>query len=86
MTSIAARLAGILLAGLAAVAVAGPASARVSCEAIYNARCKSCHEPPVERAPSRADLAQRPAADVARSLTTGIMKPMAVGLSPSPTA
>ena len=50
-------------------------------EAVFGLRCKMCHEPALERAPSLADLAQRPAGDVQKALTTGIMKPMAEGLS-----
>jgi polyvinyl alcohol dehydrogenase (cytochrome) len=50
--------------------------------AVFNARCKSCHEPPVGRAPGRAELAQRPRADIVRAMSGGIMTPMAAGLSP----
>jgi polyvinyl alcohol dehydrogenase (cytochrome) len=50
---------------------------------IFNARCKSCHEPPVDRAPGRAELAIRPRADVVAALTRGVMAPMAQGLSQS---
>jgi len=50
-------------------------------EAVFAAHCKICHEPPVERAPSRPDLAKRPRADVMTALTAGIMAPMAKGLS-----
>src|SRR3954470_21290871 len=65
---------------LGAAAQAQPA-AQTSGEAVYNTRCKACHEGGVERAPNRADLAQRPAADIAHALSDGIMKPMAQGLS-----
>jgi len=61
--------------------MAAPAIAQPSGQAVFEARCKSCHEPPVERAPSRADLANRPAADIEKALTAGIMKPMAGGMS-----
>jgi polyvinyl alcohol dehydrogenase (cytochrome) len=50
-------------------------------KAVFENRCKSCHEPAVGRAPGRADLANRPAADIVTALTSGIMKPMAAGLS-----
>src|SRR5580700_5049350 len=50
---------------------------------IFNARCKSCHEPPVDRAPGRAELALRPRADIVAALTRGVMAPMAQGLSES---
>jgi polyvinyl alcohol dehydrogenase (cytochrome) len=49
---------------------------------VWETRCKSCHEPPVERAPGRAQIAQRPAADIVTALTAGVMVPMAQGLSP----
>ena len=50
-------------------------------QTIYETRCKACHEGGAARAPSRADLAQRPAGDIVQALTTGIMAPMAQGLS-----
>jgi polyvinyl alcohol dehydrogenase (cytochrome) len=53
----------------------------LSGEAVYNARCKSCHEPAVERAPSRAELVFHTPADIVTALTTGVMAPMAKGLS-----
>jgi polyvinyl alcohol dehydrogenase (cytochrome) len=62
---------------LAQQAAAQPASG----EAIFNARCKSCHEPPVERAPGRTELAFRPRKDIVAALSTGVMVPMAQGLS-----
>jgi polyvinyl alcohol dehydrogenase (cytochrome) len=50
-------------------------------EAVFNARCKTCHEPAVERAPTRAELAFRAPADIVSALTAGVMAPMAKGLS-----
>lgn len=49
---------------------------------LFNARCKGCHDPAVERAPSLAELAIRPRADIVAALTSGIMKERAEGLSP----
>jgi polyvinyl alcohol dehydrogenase (cytochrome) len=49
---------------------------------LFDQRCKSCHEPAIERAPSRGALAVRPASEIAASLTNGAMAPMAAGLSP----
>jgi polyvinyl alcohol dehydrogenase (cytochrome) len=62
---------------------AGPAGAQAPTgpEAIFQARCKACHEPAVERAPSRADFRQRTAESVVEALTRGVMAPMAQGLS-----
>jgi polyvinyl alcohol dehydrogenase (cytochrome) len=50
-------------------------------QAVFNARCKNCHDPAIERAPGRAELAIRPRADIVKALTTGMMVPMAQGLS-----
>lgn len=50
---------------------------------VFAERCKSCHEPAVERAPTRAELAFRTPADVVTALTVGVMAPMAKGLSRS---
>jgi len=50
-------------------------------ETVFNARCKGCHEPAIERAPNRATLATLPAATIVDALTNGVMKPMATGLS-----
>ncbi len=50
-------------------------------EALFNARCKSCHEPAIERAPGRTELALRPREGIVTALTTGVMAPMAQGLS-----
>ena len=52
-------------------------------EAVFNARCKSCHDPAIERAPGRSELALRSKAQIAQSLTAGVMVPMAKDLSAS---
>ena len=53
-------VAGLLSAGLILAASTGAAQqagrgggAAIDAEALFAARCKSCHEPPVQRAPSR---------------------------------
>jgi polyvinyl alcohol dehydrogenase (cytochrome) len=66
---------------LGALGQAQETAQRPSGEAVYNARCKSCHEPAVERAPTRAELSFRAPADIVTALTTGVMAPMAKGLS-----
>jgi polyvinyl alcohol dehydrogenase (cytochrome) len=48
---------------------------------VYENRCKACHDGGNPRAPSRADLNQRAPGDIVAALTSGIMKPMAQGLS-----
>jgi polyvinyl alcohol dehydrogenase (cytochrome) len=68
--------------GLAAFSLAQQAAtAAANGEAIFVARCKSCHDPAVERAPGRLELAFRPRADIVAALATGVMAPMAQGLS-----
>ena len=50
---------------------------------LFAARCAGCHEPAVERAPSREALRQRTSEAVVQVLTTGSMNPFAQGLSPA---
>ena len=77
MRTILALICSVVLAGFALTSSAQAATG----EAVFNERCKMCHEPAIERAPSLADLAKRPASDIVAALTNGIMKPMAEGLS-----
>ncbi len=67
--------------GSSEIALAQAPAPGPSGEAVFKARCKSCHEPAVERAPTRAELAFRAPADIVTSLTTGVMAAMAKGLS-----
>ncbi|MEY3260572.1 MAG: hypothetical protein RIT46_1401, partial [Pseudomonadota bacterium] len=50
-------------------------------QALYDLRCKSCHEPAQGRAPGREQLVQRSASDIFVSLKSGAMKAMSQGLS-----
>ncbi|HEX3366977.1 PQQ-binding-like beta-propeller repeat protein [Phenylobacterium sp.] len=50
-------------------------------EELFNARCKGCHMPPVEHAPSRTELAAQFPNVISDALKTGKMQPMAAGLS-----
>jgi mono/diheme cytochrome c family protein len=68
-----------ILAGSAA-GQAAPDKARG--EAIFEERCKACHDPAVDRAPTREELAAKPPADIVAALTTGPMVPVAEGLTP----
>jgi mono/diheme cytochrome c family protein len=79
--------------GLALVAVAGAAALATSAvsqtapdeakgQAIFEERCKACHDPAVDRAPSREDLAAMPPAGIIAALTPGPMVPVAEGLTP----
>jgi polyvinyl alcohol dehydrogenase (cytochrome) len=74
-------LLGLAIAAVSAVSFSAQAQTATSGAAIYESRCKGCHEGGVQRAPSRANLAQRPPADIVHALTSGIMAPMAQGLS-----
>ncbi|WP_394762733.1 PQQ-binding-like beta-propeller repeat protein [Phenylobacterium sp.] len=75
-------LAGLALAATSVISFSAQAQpAAPDGQAIYETRCKACHGGGNPRAPSRADLAQRPAADIVAALTGGIMAPMAQGLS-----
>ena len=51
--------------------------------ALFETKCKTCHDPAVDRAPDRAALRQRTPEQVVQSLTRGSMNPMAAGLSPA---
>jgi polyvinyl alcohol dehydrogenase (cytochrome) len=66
---------------LAALSPALRAAPAATGSEIFEQRCKSCHDPAVERAPGKVELAARPRADIIVALTSGIMAPMAQGLS-----
>jgi polyvinyl alcohol dehydrogenase (cytochrome) len=71
-----------ILSSLSALAWAQSASATsVSAAAIFNEKCKSCHEPAVERAPGIAALASYDRSHVISALEKGVMAPMARDLS-----
>jgi len=65
-------------------AVAAEASATdlaVKGELLFKVRCASCHDPAIDRAPPRDRLARRFPDDITAALTSGVMQPMAAGLS-----
>jgi polyvinyl alcohol dehydrogenase (cytochrome) len=69
--------------GMSSVVFAAPAPApQANGEALFQANCKGCHEPALDRAPTRTDMAQRSAVDITRVLTDGPMQPMTAGMSP----
>jgi polyvinyl alcohol dehydrogenase (cytochrome) len=76
------------LTALAAVSLSGvvwaaPAPApQADGEALFQAHCKMCHEPALDRAPTRTDMAQRSAVDLSQILTNGPMQPMAADMTP----
>src|SRR4051812_12448437 len=51
--------------------------------ALFETKCKTCHDPAVDRAPDRAALRQRTPEQVVTTLTRGSMNPMAAGLTPA---
>ena len=76
------------LAAGVALAIAAPfAASNVTAqqpadgEALFNARCKTCHDPAIDRAPNRTALAAMRASDIVDILTNGVMAPMAGGMS-----
>lgn len=48
---------------------------------VFKQRCATCHDPNIERAPSKQQLAQRWPDEIVTVLTKGVMKPMAEGMS-----
>ncbi|MDB5441283.1 MAG: pvadh, partial [Caulobacteraceae bacterium] len=66
-----------------ATAAQAPAQQTPDGAALFDLRCKMCHEPAISRAPDRATLASMPAASIVDALTNGVMVPMAGGLTPA---
>lgn len=56
-------------------------AAQASGEVLFSQRCERCHEPPIEGAPSQADLGEYDPQAIARALKGGPMTAMAKGLS-----
>jgi polyvinyl alcohol dehydrogenase (cytochrome) len=78
----AARILIVANAWLSAVLAGQPvADKAVSGAAVFDMRCKSCHEPAIERAPNRVDLSFRSRDSIVSALTTGVMAPLTNGLS-----
>jgi polyvinyl alcohol dehydrogenase (cytochrome) len=71
---------GLVALGLPLAAQAQTASPGAG-EQVFATRCKACHDPNIDRAPSKAALATYPAAQIVDALTNGVMKPMAAGMS-----
>jgi polyvinyl alcohol dehydrogenase (cytochrome) len=53
----------------------------VNGEPIFKAKCSQCHDPAIDRAPTRVELGARAPEDVYDALSIGAMKGMATGLS-----
>ena len=83
----------VLLVSLAQAAIAEGATERAATSAeaaaavvahgenLFKTRCASCHDPAVDRAPPKVALTRHFPDDLAATLKTGIMQPMAAGLS-----
>ena len=76
-------LLAIVGAAASALATTGPAGAQATgtSEALFKGHCSGCHEPAIERAPSRQQIGQRPPAQIVDALTHGVMATMAKDLS-----
>jgi polyvinyl alcohol dehydrogenase (cytochrome) len=81
-TAIAALLMAAGLAGVAVSQQPPPQPAGGDAASVFDARCKNCHDPAKDRAPSRESLAQRTPDNIVAALSTGVMKTFADGLSP----
>ena len=76
-------LMALLVAVAASCAITTSAAAQTAggSEALFKGHCAGCHEPPIERALSRAQIGQRSPAQLTDILTQGVMAPMAAGMS-----
>ena len=78
-------LAAAPVAGGLAVVFASMGSAAEAPEmdggVLFKERCASCHDPAIDRAPTRETMATRPASELVEVMTKGAMQPMADGLS-----
>lgn len=81
LAAIAAWLAAMSAGAAIAQPAAGAASPVDLGAKVFKERCATCHDPAVERAPSRTDMANYFAETVKKALTGGVMKDMAAGLS-----
>src|SRR5690349_121342 len=73
----AAMIVGAMIAGASSAAAQQPADP----EALFAARCKSCHEPAIGEAPDRTQMRTHTSQEIVAVLTNGPMQPMAAGLS-----
>jgi polyvinyl alcohol dehydrogenase (cytochrome) len=67
--------------GAAATSAAAAAVVVAHGETLFKTRCASCHDPAVDRAPPKLALTRHFPDDLAATLKTGVMQPMAAGLS-----
>jgi len=74
--------AGAPAGGGQAAAAAAASAVAAHGEQLFNTRCKGCHDPAVDRAPNRNQLAAFNGDVIVNALTSGVMQPMATGLGP----
>src|SRR5579863_6047198 len=67
--------------GAAASSAEAAAAVVAHGENLFKTRCASCHDPAVDRAPPKIALTRHFPDDLAATLKTGVMQPMAAGLS-----
>src|SRR5580704_16723986 len=77
---VASILASSLISNAVTAQQTGAPPAAMQGRSLFQARCASCHEPAVGRAPDRARLAQLGALEVFNELKNGSMRAMAEGL------
>ena len=70
-----------VIAATSGAAAQQSADGRADPEALFAARCKSCHEPAIGQAPDRGQLHTRSSQEIMAVLTNGPMQPMSAGLS-----
>jgi mono/diheme cytochrome c family protein len=66
--------------------VVGTAQPLPSGEQLYGQRCAFCHETGTAGAPPKAAISQKSHDSIVETLTTGMMKPQATGLTPEEVA
>jgi mono/diheme cytochrome c family protein len=80
-SAIAAAAAALTFAAAAAAGEGSPGVTKARGEALFRGRCQECHEPAIDRAPPREELAVRTPTQIVEALTTGPMAPIAEDLS-----
>lgn len=78
-----ATIAAALLTTGASAAQVAPPGAGPNGAALYSERCAGCHDNATDRTPTRDLLSQNPPGFIVAALRTGVMMPMADGLSPA---
>jgi polyvinyl alcohol dehydrogenase (cytochrome) len=75
----AAAMAGTVIIASPLAALAQPPASLG--QTVFDAHCKMCHDPAIDRAPGREQLGYMPQSQILDALNNGVMQPMAEGLS-----